>query len=167
MNNHINSILYNCYLTLRKRLGASIVHRRKRKSSNCIEIVFCARGFESIKGHLNPLKDAEKCGFWIICRPQNKRGHTTYHGLQVFQLFLSPVHPKKRREQALAVSFRKAIQTQQNQLAQEISFEPIEPRPSHAFLLLSACPRKFVVTSDSRYCIAPSRVTVSPLSGDT
>ena len=143
MNNKINPILYNSYLTLRRRLGASIVHRRRRKSSNCIEIVFRIKGLESIKGHLNPLKDAEKCGFWIMCRPQNKRGHTTYDGLQVYQLFLTPVHPKKRHEQA--------------RFAQEISFEPITSRPSRVLALRSS--RALAPRPSGALALRPSRAS--------
>ena len=43
------------------------------------------------------LPDAEKSGYWLMVRPRiGKKG--LYHGYQVYQLFLTPVHPKKRNE---------------------------------------------------------------------
>ena len=116
-NCHINPVLYDFYLRLKKLLGATIVHRRKRKSNNCIEIVFCKDIINSLTHRLNTLKDAENCGFWVICRPQTKRGHSVYKGRQVFQLYLSPVHPKKRRESLRLV-----------EMVEEVTFEPIDLR---------------------------------------
>ena len=114
-NNHINPVLYEFFLSLKSTLGAEIVHRRQRKSPNCIEIIFRYGYHKDIRGRLNTLKEAEKCGYWIVSRAQNKRGHTIWHGCRVFQLFLTPVHPHKRHEaQVLAA-----------RLAQEISIEPI------------------------------------------
>ena len=99
MNCKIHPVLYNYYLRLHAELGAEIVHRRKRTSNTCIEIIFyCEDLAVFLVGHLNTLKEAEKCGYFVICRPQTKKGHTVYKGRRVFQLFLSPVHPKKRRE---------------------------------------------------------------------
>lgn len=103
-NCKIHPALYDFYLVLRKRLGASLVHRRKRDSSMCVEVVFYCEGISVLTGRLNTLKDAEKCGFWKICRPQTKRKHLFYDGRRVYQLFLSPVHPKKRREMLKVVT---------------------------------------------------------------
>lgn len=109
----INPILYGFFLTLRSKLGAQIVHRRKRKSPDSIEIIYAGPLVESLVHRLNSLKNAEKCGYWIICRPQRGK-HQYYRGYQVFQLFLSPVHPKKRNEaKYLAVPV-------------EVSFDPIQ-----------------------------------------
>ena len=97
MNCKIHPILYKFFLRLNDTLGAEIVHRRKRTSSTCIEIVF----YNNIgvpTGRLNTLPEAEKCGFWVICRPQTKPKYMFYDNHRVYQLFLSPVHPKKRRE---------------------------------------------------------------------
>ena len=99
LNCKIHPVLYRFYLRIHDTLGAEIVHRRKRTSDMCIEIIFY--GEELIKymnGRIDTLPEAEACGFRIICRPQTKKGHTIYKGHRVYQLFLSPVHPKKRRE---------------------------------------------------------------------
>jgi len=114
-NNHINPILYAFYLRLKNTLEAEIVHRRRRKSNDCVEIVFHCNLFKDYSRRLNMLKEAEECGYWIICRAQKKRGHTTWHGCRVYQLFLSPVHPHKRHEARVRAA----------QMAQEVSFEPI------------------------------------------
>ena len=95
MNCKIHPILYKFYLELRKLLEAEMVHRRKRRSKTCIEIIYHCDKFMVMTGRLNTLPEAEKCGFWIICRP---KPNTFYHNHQVYDLFLTPVHPKKRRE---------------------------------------------------------------------
>ena len=110
MNNHIHPVLYDFYRTLKRNFEAEMVHRRRRKSTICIEIVFHNKLFTSWTGRLNTLKEAEACGFSVICRRQTKKGRDTWHGLTVFQLFLAPVHPQKRREAAPA---------------EDITFEPI------------------------------------------
>ena len=98
MNCKIHPVLYRFYLRLKELLGAEIVHRRKRTSNKAIEVIFhCEESF-IMTGRLNTLPEAEKCGFWIICRPQTKPDRMFYKGHRVYQLFLSPVHPKKRRE---------------------------------------------------------------------
>ena len=116
-NCHINPVLYAFYLRLKDTLGAEIVHRRKRKSNDCIEVVFYDEMHKYIQGRLNTLKEAEKWGYWVICRPQTKRGHEVYHSRRVFQLYLSPVHPKKRREAAYLI-----------EMTEEVTFKPISAR---------------------------------------
>ena len=96
MNCKIHPILYRWYLILRKELGASIVHRRKRHSETCIEIIFYGDLTNIITGRLNTLPEAEKCGYWIMCRLQTNPKHMFYKDHRVYQLFLTPVHPKKR-----------------------------------------------------------------------
>ena len=81
-----------------------MVHRSQRKSTMCIEVIFYTDNFMIVIGRLNTLKDAEKCGFWIMCRPQTKKGHTICKGHPVFQLFLTPVHPKKQRERNTTIT---------------------------------------------------------------
>lgn len=108
MNNNIHPVLYAFFLHLKKLFGAEIVHRRKRHSDTCIEIIFNVNLLQVPTGHLNSLPEAEQCGYWIICRRQTKRGHTIYKGHPVFQLFLSPVHPKKRRERIRFITPRTA-----------------------------------------------------------
>ena len=99
LNCKIHPVLYKVYLRLHDTLGAEIVHRRKRTSNMCIEIVFHCSFLEEFLGStINTLREAETSGFRVICRRQTKPGHTIYKGLTVYQLFLSPVHPKKRRE---------------------------------------------------------------------
>lgn len=97
-NNHINPVLYKLFLRLKSTLGAEIVHRRSRKSATSIEIVFHSPLVKYLHGRLNTLKEAEKSGFWVILRLQSKRNHESWRGLTVYQLFLTPVHPKKRNE---------------------------------------------------------------------
>ena len=98
LNCKIHPVLYKFYLRLHDTMGAEIVHRRKRASNMCIEIIFCSERLACfISGKINTLPEAEECGFRIICRPQMKKGHTVYKGHRVYQLFLTPVHPKKRR----------------------------------------------------------------------
>ena len=98
MNCKIHPILYRFYLRLKDTLGAEIVHRRKRTSSTSIEVIFYSDEMLVATGRLNTLPEAEKWGFWIICRPQTKKRYMFYKGHRVYQLYLSPVHPKKQRE---------------------------------------------------------------------
>lgn len=114
-NNHIHPALYAFYLQLKAELGAEMVHRRRRKSNTCIEIIFHNNLITSLTGRLNTLPEAEKCGYWVVSRLQTKRGHGIWHDHTVYQLYLTPVHPKKRHETRLA----------QEQLAQSITFVPI------------------------------------------
>ena len=98
MNCNIHPVLYNFYLRLQDTLGAEIVHRRKRTSNMAIEVIYYAEEFLVPTGRLNILPEAEKWGFWIICRPQTKKQYMYHKDHRVYQLYLSPVHPKKRRE---------------------------------------------------------------------
>ena len=105
LNCKIHPVLYKVYLRLHDTLGAEIVHRRKRTSNMCIEIVFrCGFLEEFIGSTINTLREAETSGFRVICRRQTKPEHAVYKGLTVYQLFLSPVHPKKRREMQTTVT---------------------------------------------------------------
>ena len=97
-NCKIHPVLYRFFVRLREILGAEMVHRRKRKSSMLIEIIFWNEQLQVVTGRLNTLPEAEKCGFWVICRPQSAKNHMFYKEHRVYQLYLSPVHPKKRRE---------------------------------------------------------------------
>jgi len=98
LNCKIHPVLYNFYCHLHNKLGAEIVHRRKRKSSMCIEIIYHVDELLIPIGRLNTLPEAEECGFWVMCRPQTAVKRLIYKGHRVFLLFLTPVHPKKRRE---------------------------------------------------------------------
>ena len=100
-NCKIHPILYDFYLHLKDSMGAEMIHRRKRRSDTCIEVTFNFSSFTLITGRLNTLRDAEKCGYWKMCRPQRAGSkHMFYNGKRVFVLFITPVHPKKRRERA-------------------------------------------------------------------
>ena len=83
MNWKIHPVLYRFYLRLKDTLGAEIVHRRKRTSRMAIEVIFYSEEYLIITGRLNTL--------------QTKAGRTYYKEHRVYQLFLSPVHPKKWR----------------------------------------------------------------------
>ena len=98
MNCKIHPILYRFDLQLKKSLGAEIVHRRKRTSSMSIEVIFYSDEMLVMTGRLNTLPEAEKWGYWVICRPQAKKRYMFHKGHRVYQLYLSPVHPKKKRE---------------------------------------------------------------------
>lgn len=112
MNCNIHPVLYKFYLQLKETLGAEMVHRRKRTSDMCIEVIYHNDGFVVPIGRLNTLPEAEAWGFWIICRPQTKVQHMYYKEHRVYQLFLSPVHPKKHREmQARVRSLSKTAKT--------------------------------------------------------
>ena len=98
LNCKIHPVLYNFFLKLKRTLGAEMVHRRKRTSNTCIEIIFNNELFTFTSGHLHSMPEAEKWGFFVLCRPQTNPKHMYYKGHRVFLLYLSPVHPKKRRE---------------------------------------------------------------------
>ena len=142
-NNHIAPELYSFYISLKREMGALIVHRRRRTSSTCIEIIFLPPLIKEINGRLNTLHDAEACGYWIMCRRQTKRGHECYHGYAVFQLFLTPVHPKKRNE-----AKHLAAQT-----SLDVSFEPIPQRPSHTRVSRSPRLCRFTIIKEPRVSV--------------
>ena len=135
MNNNIDPILYNFYLCLQDTLGAKIVHRRRRKSSTCIEVVFYNDLCKFLHGRLNTLKEAEACGFWVMCRRQTKRSHSTWHNMTVYQLYLTPVHPKKRHE------------AKRHAEANQVTFEPVMPKTTYDHrhkITLSVKKRNFI-----------------------
>jgi hypothetical protein len=160
MNNNIDPILYNVYLGLHDHFGAIIVHRRHRKSNTSIEIIFTSPAIKEYTGRLNTLKEAEACGYWVISRRQTKGKHLTWRGHAVFQLFLSPVHPKKRHEALLATAQTavQQLQTTSNDLKQlqttpeDITFEPIIPRPSLPSRTRIFCPS--LAKKSSTSCIS-------------
>ena len=82
MNCKIDPVLYDFFLTLKQTLGAEIVHRRKRILQTCIEIIFNNDLLPAPSGRLNSLRDAEKCGFWIICLAQDRgASRRCYNGI--------------------------------------------------------------------------------------
>ena len=149
-NCKINPVLYNVFLQLRNTLDARMVHRRRRTSSNCIEIIFLCDLAQFLNGRINTLKEAEKCGYWVICRAQNKRGHKEWRHYPVFQLFLTPVHPKKRQENQLLAAQNANILPHSSHMqeviaapqevtsaTQEVTFEPIFEQKTHKHLHMS------------------------------
>ena len=115
---HIDPVLYRFYLRLKDGCGLTMVHRRRRKSATCIEVVINISAFASISGRLNTLREAEACGYWVVIRRQAKGKHATWRGKAVFQLFLTPVHPKKRH--AARVLAQNLVQQ-----AETVTFEPV------------------------------------------
>ncbi|MBR1879042.1 MAG: hypothetical protein IJ814_08605 [Paludibacteraceae bacterium] len=104
LNCKIHPVLYRFYLRLKDTLAAEMVHRRKRSSATCIEIIFYCDEMLVPTGRLNTLPEAEKWGFWVICRLQSNPKHAFYRAHRVYQLYLSPVHPKKRREAGTTIT---------------------------------------------------------------
>lgn len=104
-NCKIHPVLYHFFLRLKDTLGTEMVHRRKRTSHTAIEIIYRNPFGGAPTGRLNTLPEAEKWGFWVICRQQDRKNKPVfYHSHIVYQLFLSPVHPKKRREQQTVIT---------------------------------------------------------------
>ena len=117
-NCKIHPVLYRFYLRLHDTLGAEIVHRRKRTSDMCIEIIFYSLDLvETINRRMNTLKEAEACGYWVICRPQTSRKHMFHKGLRVHQLFLTPVHPKKWRAKEPTITSLSATISQSDSIS--------------------------------------------------
>lgn len=112
MNLKTDKILYDWICHLRQSIGICLVPRRGRRKTNYVEFIITATPINAITGRLNTLREAEECGFWVVARAQ-KGKRATYHNQQVFQLFLTPVHPKKRREAMLRTT------------APEVDFVPI------------------------------------------
>ena len=105
VNCKIHPVLYHFFLRLKDTLDAELVHRRKRKSTMSVEVIYHTEEKYIMTGRLNSLPEAEECGFWVINRRQNKKGHLFYKEHRVYQLYLSPVHPKKRREQGTTFTY--------------------------------------------------------------
>jgi len=111
-NCKIHPILYHFFLRLKDTLEAEMVHRRRRTSDKSVEIIYKNHLNAALTGRLNTLREAEEWGFWVVCRLQTKNhAPVFYHGRAVYQLFLTPVHPKKRREQQPVIRSLTAINT--------------------------------------------------------
>lgn len=72
--------------------------RRHRSAANGMYVEFISRSplMQFVKGHQNTLKEAEACGYWVMVRKQLSAKKRFYKNHQVYQLFLTPVHPKKK-----------------------------------------------------------------------
>jgi len=96
MNNNIHPILYKFFLILRNKLGAEIVHRRKRRSNMCIEIIFLSDLIQQPPlGRLNTLREAEECGYWGYLPTANQ---TRTHHLQREQGLPTLSHTRASQE---------------------------------------------------------------------
>ena len=117
MNLKLNPVLYKNLCSLRRTFGFRIVPTRgkRRPNANSVDVIITSPLIESLSGRLNSLKEAEACGYWIICRARRGK-RRTYKQHQIFQIFLSPVHPKKRLIQRFAAA----------QTPVEVTFCPVE-----------------------------------------
>ena len=72
--------------------------RRHRSAANgmYVEFISNSRLIEMVSGRQNTLKEAEACGYWVIIRKQLSKKKRYYKKHQVYQLYLSPVHQKKK-----------------------------------------------------------------------
>ncbi len=72
--------------------------RRHRGAKNGMYVEFISHSpfVDMISGRQNMLKEAEACGYWVMVRKQTSPKRRYYKDHQVFQMFLTPVHPKKK-----------------------------------------------------------------------
>ena len=112
MNLKIDKTLYQWIRILRNKYQIQLVPRRGKRRANYVEFIIHSKLVKYISGRQNMLPDAEKSGFWVMIRPRTGKNRY-YHDHQVYQLFLTPVHPKKRNEAKHLVP------------AVDVSFEPI------------------------------------------
>ena len=94
-----NEILDEWVKVFRENFDIELV-RRHRGSANGMYVEFISRSplIQWVSGRQNMLKDAEACGYWVMVRLQKSPKRQYYKGRQVFQMFLTPVHPKKKFE---------------------------------------------------------------------
>lgn len=98
MNCKMNPILYKWVCILREEIGIQLVPRREKRRPDVVDLILTHDFIYDISGHLNTYQDAEQCGYFVIIKKLRSAKRGTYHGKRVYQLFLSPIHPKKRRE---------------------------------------------------------------------
>ena len=97
MNCKMNPILYKWVCILRKQVGIQLVPRREKRRPDVVDLIFTNDFIADLSGHLNSYKDAEQCGYFVILKRLRSAKRGIYHDRRVYQLFLSPVHPKNRR----------------------------------------------------------------------
>lgn len=92
-----NEILDHWVNVFRKNFNIELV-RRHRDASNGMYVEFISRSplIEWVSGRQNMLKEAEACGYWVMVRRQPSLKKRYYKDHQVYQMFLTPVHPKKK-----------------------------------------------------------------------
>ena len=92
-----NEILDEWVKAFREHFNIELV-RRHRGSANGKYVEFISHSplMKSVTGRQNMLKEAEACGYWVMVRKQTSPKRRYYKGHQVFQMFLTPVHPKKK-----------------------------------------------------------------------
>ena len=91
-----NTILHEWIKVLRYYLTITTINRHSKTNRNYVEFICDSPIFEQLSGRLNDLRDAESCGYWIMVRPQKSAKKAVYQDHQVYQLFLTPVHPHKK-----------------------------------------------------------------------
>ena len=96
MNLKMDPFLRNCIYAMRKYVGITVLPRRHPRSPNCVEVILSNEAITYLSGRLISLPEAEKHGYWLMIRPLTRGRKRFYHGHPVFQLFLTPVHPKKK-----------------------------------------------------------------------
>lgn len=92
-----NKILDEWITKLKENYEIELV-RRHRAAANGMYVEFISRSplIQYIRGRQNTLKKAEACGYWVMIRKQPSAKKRFYKNHQVYQLFLTPVHPKKK-----------------------------------------------------------------------
>jgi len=92
-----NEILNEWVGILRRHYDIELVRRhRTARSGTYVEFIYKSNLVNDLTGRQNMLKDAEACGYWVMIRKQPSAKKGFYKGHQVYQLFLTPVHPKKK-----------------------------------------------------------------------
>jgi len=87
---------------LKKKVGILVIRRHREENPNTADYIITNLAFTKIVGRLNTQKEAEACGYWVVSRRQRGKKQF-YKEKQVFVLFLTPVHPKKKFEQIAAL----------------------------------------------------------------
>lgn len=120
-----NEIL-DCWVKVfREHFDIELV-RRHRGSANgkYVEFIFHSPLIEKVTGRQNTLKEAEACGYWAMVRKQTSPKRQYYKGHQVFQMFLTPVHPKKKYVDkvlaAVALEFTPVVQRKRKMARNDI-----------------------------------------------
>jgi len=92
-----NEILDEWVKVFRENFDIELV-RRHRNAANGMYVEFISRSplVKWLSGRQNMLKEAEACGYWVMVRKQTSPKRRYYKGNQVFQMFLTPVHHKKK-----------------------------------------------------------------------
>ena len=94
-----NKILQEWIKILKENFQIEII-RRHRNATNGKYIEFISHSplVKWVSGRQNMLKEAESCGYWVMIRKQTSPKKSYYKNHEVYQLFLTPVHPKKKFE---------------------------------------------------------------------